>query len=73
MEEVVVYQLWNETDQILASPDVFETQLQARACAEILLKRFSVQGFYLTAEGKRIAPDAVKLVVVPADAEGQTQ
>jgi hypothetical protein len=60
-----VYQLWNETDHILAAPDMFKTQEQALACADKLRKRFASQGFYLTAEGKRIAPEAVKLVVVP--------
>jgi hypothetical protein len=62
-----MYQLWNETDQILAAPDTFTTEALAHAYAEKLRKRFSSQGFYLTADGMRIAPEAVKLVVVPAE------
>lgn len=60
-----MYQLWNETDNILAAPDMFKTKEQALACADILRKRFASQGFYLTTEGKRIAPEAVRLVVRP--------
>jgi hypothetical protein len=63
-----MYQLWNETDKILAAPDIFETKVQAQAYADTLRKRFSSQGFYLTSEGKRISPEAVRLIVVPADA-----
>lgn len=67
-KEVVLYQLLNETDQILAAPDVFKTKEQAEACADTLRQRFVAQGFYLTAEGKRIAPDDVKLIVISVDA-----
>lgn len=62
-----LYQLWNETDMLFASPETFETTAQAQACAEKLRKRFSVQGFYLTTAGVRIPPQDVKLVVVPAE------
>ena len=63
-----VYRLWNETDHILAAPDVFKTKELAQACAEKLRKRFAAQGFYLTTDGSRIAPEDVKLVVAPAGA-----
>jgi uncharacterized protein YcgL (UPF0745 family) len=63
-----VYQLFNETDQILAAPETFATKELAQVCADKLRKRFASQGFYLTVEGKRIPPESVKLVVVPADA-----
>lgn len=63
-----MYQLWNDTDKILAAPDSFETKEQALECAKKLRKRFVVQGFYLSAEGRRIAPEDVRLLVIPADA-----
>lgn len=59
--------LWNETDQIFASPDDFETGEQALAYAEAFRKRFAAQGYYLTADGYRISPEDVELVVVPAE------
>lgn len=63
-----MYRLLNETDQILAAPDAFETAEQAEACADKLRRRFVAQGFYLTADGKRIAAHDVKLIVIPVDA-----
>ena len=59
--------LWNETDQVFAAPDDFETEEQALAHAEAFRKRFAAQGYYLTAGGDRISPDDVELVVVPAE------
>ena len=58
--------LWNETDQVFAAPDDFETEAQALAYADAFRKRFAAQGYYLTADGYRISPDEVELVVVPA-------
>lgn len=60
------YHLFNETDQLLASPETFDTREKAEACAQALRQRFVVQGYYLTTRGTRIKPDDVKLVVVPA-------
>lgn len=68
-KEIILYQLLNETDQILAAPDLFKTKEQAEACAEKLRQRFVTQGFYLTAEGKRIPPDNVKLIVISVAAK----
>jgi hypothetical protein len=59
--------LWNETDQVFAAPEDFETEEQARAYAEAFRKRFVAQGYYLTADGDRISPDDVELVVVPVE------
>lgn len=59
--------LWNETDQVFASPDDFDTEAQALAYAEAFRKRFAAQGYYLTADGDRIPPEEVELVVVPAE------
>lgn len=59
--------LWNKTDQVFAAPDDFETEAQALAYTEAFRKRFAAQGYYLTADGYRISPDDVELVVVPAE------
>ena len=60
------YQLFNETDQLFASPEVFGTRKEATACANRLRQRFVAQGYYLAASGVRIRPDEVKFVIVPA-------
>ena len=59
--------LFNATDQVFASPEDFETEAQDLAYAEAFRKRFTAQGYYLTADGYRISPDDVELVVVPAE------
>ena len=58
--------LWNDTDQVFAAPNDFETEDQALAYAEAFRRRFAAQGYYLTADGHRIAPEDVELIVVPA-------
>lgn len=63
-----MYRLWNETDQLFASPLTYKTEKQAKDDADKLRKRFALQGYYLTVEGKRIAPAEVQLKVVPAKA-----
>ena len=62
-----MYQLFNETDGVFATPATFKTRKQAEACADKFRDRFGVQGYYLTAAGERIAPSEVVLRVVPAD------
>jgi hypothetical protein len=62
-----MYTLYNETDNIPAAPDDFETEAEALAYAEAFRKRFAAQGYYLTADGYRISPDDVELVVVPVE------
>ena len=55
--------LWNETDQVYASPEEFKTEGEAEAYALEFRKRFAAQGYYLTARGERISPEDVELVV----------
>ena len=62
----ITYHLFNETDQILAHPRKFASKNDAEAAAEKLRGRFKEQGYYLTAQGTRISPDEVRLVVIPA-------
>ena len=62
-----MYMLWNETDKIFASPEEFETKAKAEAFAVRFRKRFAAQGYYLTADGARIAPEDVELVIVPTE------
>lgn len=59
--------LWNETDQVYASPETFKTKAKAAAFASRFRERFAAQGYYLTADGMRIAPEDLELVVVSAD------
>ena len=55
--------LFNQTDQVYASPDEFRSRAAAEKCARDFRRRFAVQGYYLTASGRRIAPEDVDLVV----------
>lgn len=60
------FQLFNKTDEILASPETFASKEKAEACAQTLRQRFVAQGYYLTTHGTRIKPEDVKFVVLPA-------
>jgi hypothetical protein len=62
-----MFMLWNETDKLFASPDEFETEAQAESFAERFRQRFVRQGYYLTFDRRRIAPEDVELLVIPAD------
>lgn len=61
-----MYRLWNETDQLFASPLTYKTEKQAKSDADKFRKRIAIQGYYLTVEGKRITSEEVQLKVVPA-------
>lgn len=62
-----MFMLWNDTDHLFASPDTFETEAQAEAFAERFRRRFVIQGYYLTSDRRRIAPDDVELTVIRAE------
>lgn len=62
-----MFLLWNETDQVYASPEEFESERAAMEFASDFRKRFAAQGYYKTTSGERISPDAVELVVKPID------
>ena len=62
-----MYQLFNETDGVFASPETFKTTKQAEAYADKFRDRFGAQGYYLTAAGTRIAPSEIVLRVVPVN------
>ena len=59
-----MYALWNETDNVYAAPESFKTKMEARAYARNFRKRFTQQGYYLTADRLRIKPSQVRLVVI---------
>ena len=59
------FSLWNETDQVFASPDRFRTRKAATAYAASFRERYKPQGYYLTAGGYRISPADVELVILP--------
>ena len=60
-----MFLLWNGTDQVYASPEEFKTEGEAHAYARKFRKRFATQGYYKTANGERISPADVELVVEP--------
>ena len=62
-----MFMLWNATDGLYASQDEFETEAKAEAFAVRFRKRFVTQGYYLTFDRRRIAPEDVELVVVTAE------
>ncbi|UPT75360.1 MAG: hypothetical protein M0D55_06640 [Elusimicrobiota bacterium] len=62
-----MFKLWNETDKIFASPEEFATEAKAEAFAVRFRRRFLTQGYYLTFDRRRIAPEEAELVVVPAE------
>jgi hypothetical protein len=62
-----MFMLFNNTDQVFASPETFETEDAAVRYAENFRRRFAAQGYYKTARGERIAPEDVELLVVPSD------
>ena len=62
-----MYLLWNNTDQVYASPEEFRTEREAQAYALEFRKRYARQGYYKTANGERISPGAVELVVEPIE------
>ena len=59
------YLVWNETDQVYASPGAFASSQAARAFMVEFRKRFRKQGYYLTSGWRRIDPMAVLLVIEP--------
>jgi len=59
--------LWNETDGIPAWPEPFKTRRDSLNFARAFRARYARQGYYLTAEGRRINPKDIVLVPRPAD------
>jgi hypothetical protein len=57
--------VFNETEGIYAWPEPFPTEDAAAAFAADFRQRYSRQGYYLTADGRRIAPEEIELLVVP--------
>jgi len=58
-----MYELFNETDGVFATPDQYKTRKAAEAAAKAFRQRFAIQGYYKTADGLRIDPADVRLVV----------
>lgn len=62
-----MFLLWNDTDQVFASPKRFKSVIEAEAYARKFRERFMTQGYYLTADGYRISPDDICLKVLPTN------
>jgi len=56
------YQVYNKTDDLLASPLKMSFEEATRFIDEFR-KRFVNQGFYLTTKGKSIAPKEIELEI----------
>ncbi len=57
------YRVVNHTDGILGSPLTFGSREDATAAMAQLRDLFRTRGYYLSAKGARISPDAVDLRV----------
>jgi hypothetical protein len=57
--------VYNLTDGVLAHPELL-TLAEARSLIRGFARRFTRQGYYLTASGGRIDPEAVELEIVDA-------
>lgn len=61
-----MYTIWNDTDDISASPLKFKTTQEANDEIKRIRKAFlDHQGYYFTANRDRIHPDDVEYRVVP--------
>ncbi len=59
--------IFNRTDNVYASPDLFDDVEQAEKFAESFRRRYDRQGYYKTASGARIDPDEIELELVPVE------
>lgn len=58
--------VWNQTDNVPASPDEFATTEDAEAFIKSFRKRFAKQGYYAAANGQRLPICDIELEVMPA-------
>ena len=65
MRETGAFWVFNDTEGIYAWHEPFPTEDAAAAFAADFRRRYSRQGYYLTADGRRIAPEEIELLVVP--------
>ena len=56
-----VFEVWNDTDGIPAAPEAFSSFDEAYDFGVEFRRRFRSQGFYKTAAGQRINPEAIEL------------
>jgi hypothetical protein len=61
------YMVFNYTDNIYASPEVYRTQKEAKEFIKSFRKRFEKQGYYKTNRLERLNPEHIDLEVIPED------
>jgi hypothetical protein len=61
------YVVFNYTDNIYASNEVFKTKREAKEFIENFRNRFNQQGYYRTNYGERIPTNQIDLEVIPED------
>jgi hypothetical protein len=66
MNAIGGFMVWNATDGIYASGDIFPTKKAADAFVRSFPKRFAGQGYYLTSGRERIFPEDVDLRIIKA-------
>ena len=58
------YTIMNNTDGIMASPDIFSSIKKAKEFIINFPKRFEFQGYYLTNKRQRINPEEVEISIL---------
>lgn len=61
------FMIFNATDGVFFDPRTFETKEEASDAAEKHRAAYARQGYYLTADSLRIAPEDLELEIVPAE------
>jgi hypothetical protein len=63
MPELKKFGLFNDTDGIPATDQVFTSRAEGERAAAAFRDRFRIQGYYRDSSGNRIAPDDILLAV----------
>ena len=58
------YKIFNQTDQVLASPIEFNNRDAAMRHIENLRDKYRVQGYYLTSDRHKIPPEAIDYEII---------
>lgn len=61
------YRVFNYTDDILASGDVYRTRKEAGAFIKKFRERFKGQGYYRDNRWNKIDPEDIDLEIIPED------
>ena len=65
MKEKGIYVVFNYTDNIFATQEIFVTKKSAKKFIAEFIKRFENQGYYKTNRWEKINPKYVDLEIIP--------